>query len=240
MKTTTILAFLLVMLAMMSSAFSAKVIPPIRALPNATLAFDATLDLLVQEHHDAVLNAYASIMTKADLDTEISSKIKVKITGAVKIDIGFVAKVTGSIHHMVATAVSASIDDGIKAEFTSKLRANFRTMITRRCKGRDASCLSIQAKNIVQDAAKETSRASGAISARLRANLSAKIKREIDIETGKINLWFVKIQVTGDVDVSQSVLVRLDTAVGASVQKVTDLARKEVVRIQAICAAKSS
>lgn len=87
MKSTTFLAYFLALFAMffgLSSTTSAETITdlePRAAAPTKPVgaAFDATIDLLVKEHSDIVVKAFADVCTDANLSTDITTDIRVQI-----------------------------------------------------------------------------------------------------------------------------------------------------------------
>ncbi|KAG0353923.1 hypothetical protein BC939DRAFT_495233 [Gamsiella multidivaricata] len=242
MKTTIFFASFLGMFAMLCSTVSAESGLEARSVnttTNAGAAFEGTLDLLVKEHSDIVVKAFADVCTDANLSTDISTDLNVKITGLINVDFGLGTKLSTALRSSIKKTVKAEVDAEIKSQFSLNLRANLAAIVTKRCPNNDAACIKLQAKNIVKDAIKLTTKASAKISDKIAAKLALKIKAAIDIEVKKfsINLWLVKINVTGDVDVSNSVVVRFKAAAGLCAQACADVSVKEVSQIKTICSA---
>jgi len=83
MRTPTLFAFFMAMFAMLYSFVTAESIQALEvraAKPVVGAAFEATLDLLVKEHSDIVVKAYADVCTDANLSTDISTDLRVQIT----------------------------------------------------------------------------------------------------------------------------------------------------------------
>ncbi|KAG0054375.1 hypothetical protein BGZ83_011384 [Gryganskiella cystojenkinii] len=237
---TEIFAFFLAMFAMLCSAVSAESGLEARAIkvtPAPTAAFDATVALLVSEHASLVAKAYADVCTDADISSAIKTGINVQITGLINFDFGLAAKLSAALQTSIKASVKAEIDAEIKSQFTANLNANIAAIITKRCPNHDAGCIKVQAKNIVSDAIKLTTKASAKISANIQANLKAKVKAAVDLQVKKfsVNLWLVKISVTGGVDVSESISLKFKAAVGLIAKACADLTVKETSKIKAIC-----
>ncbi|KAF8929769.1 hypothetical protein BGZ58_008688 [Dissophora ornata] len=240
MRTATFFAFFLAMFAMLCSAVSAETgLEPRAVKTTVPNAFDATLDLLVKDHSDIVLKAYADVCTDASLSTAISTDLRVQITGLINIDFGLGTKLSAALQSSIKTTIKAEVDAQIKAQFSTNLRVNLAAIITKRCPNHDAACIKLQAKNIVKDAVKLTTKASAKIADQISSKLNVKIKSAIDIQVKKfsVNLWLIKINVTGDVDVSNTVIFRFKEAAGFCASACTDISVKEASQIKTICAA---
>ncbi|KAG0001713.1 hypothetical protein BGZ80_006522 [Entomortierella chlamydospora] len=239
MRTATFFAFFLAMFALICSAVSAETSLEPRATKDVGAAFEGTLDLLVKEHSDIVLKAYADVCTDADLSTAISSNLRVQISGLINFDFGLGSKFSSALHASVKAAVKKEVDAHIKAEFSANLRVNMAAIITKRCPNHDAACIKLEAKFIVKDAVKLTTKASAKISDKISSKLAVKIKSAIDIEVKKfsINLLLIKINVSGDLDVSDSVSLRFKSAAGLCAQACIDISAKEISKIKTICSA---
>ncbi|GJJ77604.1 hypothetical protein EMPS_09963 [Entomortierella parvispora] len=240
---TAIFAFFLAMIAMLCTAASAESGLEIRAAEAKTVcptaAFDATVSLLVSEQASIVAKAYADVCTDADLSSAVQTDLSVQITGLVNFDFGLGAKLSAALQSSIKASVKAEVDAEIKAQFTANLKANIAAIITKRCPKKDAASIKLQAKNIVSDAIKLTTKASVQISAEIKAKLAAKIKACIDLEVKKfsVNLLLVKINVTGDVKVSESIGLKFQAAAGLCAKACADISAKEVSKIKAICSA---
>jgi len=239
---TEFFAFFLAMFAMLCSAVSADSGLEVRAVkttPAPTAAFDATVALLVSEHASIVAKAYADVCTDADVSSAIKTDLNVKITGLVSVDFGLGAKLSAALHTSIKASVKAEVDAEIKSQFTANLKANIAAIITKRCPKHDAACIKVQAKNIVSDAVKLTTKASVKISAEIQAKLAAKIKACVDLQVKKfsVNLLLIKISVTGDVKVSESIGLKFKAAVGICAKACADISVKEAIKIKAICSA---
>lgn len=87
MRSTTFLAYFVALFAMffgLSSTTSAEMISnlePRGAAPTKPVgaAYDGTIDLLVKEHSDIVVKAFADVCTDANLSTDITTDIRVQI-----------------------------------------------------------------------------------------------------------------------------------------------------------------
>ncbi|KAF9924889.1 hypothetical protein FBU30_005232 [Linnemannia zychae] len=239
MRTFAIFAFFMAMFAMLCSTVAAETSLEPRATKPVGAAFDATLDLLVKEHSDIVLKAYADVCTDANISSAVSTNLRVQISGLVNIDFGLGSKLSAALQSSIKAAIKAEVDASIKAEFTANLRANLAAIITKRCPKHDAACIKLQAKNIVKDAVKLTTKASAKISAKLAAKLNVKVKAAIDAQIKKfsVNLLLIKINVTGDVKVSESVIIRFKSAVDLCAKACADISVKEVSKIKTICSA---
>ncbi|KAF9093665.1 hypothetical protein BGX23_003058 [Mortierella sp. AD031] len=243
MRTFAFLAFFMAMFAMLCSSVSAETATGLepRGVKPVGAAFEATLDLLVKAHSDIVFKAYADVCTDANLATDVSTNLNIKLTaiGIIDVDFGLRSKLSAALQTSIKAAVKAEVDAEIKAQFTANLRTNLAAIITKRCPTHDAACIKVQAKNIVKDAVKLTTKASVKISAKLAAKLNVKIKAAIDAQIKKfsINLIFVKISVTGDVNVSKSVVFRFKAAVDVCAKVCADISAKEVSKIKAIASA---
>ncbi|KAF9355691.1 hypothetical protein BGX34_010302 [Mortierella sp. NVP85] len=196
-------------------------------------AFDATLDLLAREHQDIVVNAYANVLTSSEFKTVIASHLKVTTSGAFNVDFGFGTKVSTALRRSIEEQVNVEVEAG----FTSNLRSNLEAIITEHCPSRDASCIHLRAEDIVKSTTEQTARASFVISESLEAHLAETIRHAVDVQVEKlsINLGFVRIVVTGDADVSHSVIVRFQVAASASANECESVSKKEVEEIRAIC-----
>ncbi|KAF8985034.1 hypothetical protein BGZ46_006166 [Entomortierella lignicola] len=240
MRSVTFFAFFMAMFAMLCSAISAETALETRAVKDSAAAFEGTLDLLVKEHSDIVVKAFADVCTDANLSADISTKLRVQISGLIDVDFGLGTKLSAALRSSVKAAVRKEVNAQIKAQFTADLRANMAAIITKRCPKHDAACIKLESKFIVKDAIKLTTKASVKISANISAKLNAKIKSAIEIEVKKfsINLLLLKINVTGDVDVSESISLRFKAAAGLCAKACADISAKEVSKIKAVCSAK--
>ncbi|KAF9959626.1 hypothetical protein BGZ72_009206 [Mortierella alpina] len=250
MKSATLLLFLLAMIAMLCNSVSAESTPEFLAVgteletraapgPVASAAFDATLNLLVKDHTDIVLKTYADVCADAKLTTEIDAKLRVEISGLIKFNFGLGTRLSSVLRSSIKTAVRNEIDFELKTHFQANLRANLAAIINKRCPKHDAACIKLQSKNIVKDAVKFTTKATAKVSKQVDAKLEAKIRTAIDIEVRKfsIDLWLVKINVTGDLDISHDVSLRFKGAAGISAKACADISAKQVSQIRTICSA---
>ncbi|KAG0308332.1 hypothetical protein BGZ98_008314 [Dissophora globulifera] len=243
MRTATFFAFILAMVAMFCSAVSAETGLDIRSVKPSTAhpdaAFEATLDLLVKEHAKIVVKAYADVCTDANLSTDISTDLHIQITGLINVDFGIGSKLSTALHSSIKATVKTEVDAQIKAEFSANLRGNLATLVTKRCPHRDTACIKLQSKNIVKDAVKLTTKASVTITDKIAAKLNVKIKNAIDIQVKKfsVNLFFIKMNVTGDVDVSNNVILRFKSAASLCAKACADISAKEVSKIKIISSA---
>jgi hypothetical protein len=80
MRTFAFLAFFMAMFAMLCGSVSAETGLEPRAVKPVGAAFEATLDLLVKEHSDIVLKAYADVCTDANISAAVSTNLRVQIT----------------------------------------------------------------------------------------------------------------------------------------------------------------
>ncbi|KAI1320790.1 hypothetical protein EDD11_009747 [Mortierella claussenii] len=229
------------MFAMLCSFASAEAIET--GLEKRTLlpgaAFDATVDLLVKEHSQIVVKAFADVCTDADVASAISTDLRVQISGLINVDFGLGTKLSAALHASIKAAVKAEVDAEVKAEFTANLKANIGAIIVKVCPNKDAACIKVQAKKIVSEAAKLTVKASASIQAKIQARLAAKIKAAVDLQVKKfsVNLLLVKIKVTGDVNVSAKVALKFKAAVDICAKACLDIQAKEAIKIKAICSA---
>ncbi|KAF9127652.1 hypothetical protein BGX30_014707 [Mortierella sp. GBA39] len=240
MRTFAILAFFMAMFAMLCGSVSAETaLEPRSAKPVVGAAFEATLDLLVKEHSTIVLKAYADSCTDTNIHAAISSNLRVQVTGLVNIDFGLGSRLSTALQTSIKASIKTEVDATIKAQFTANLRANLAAAITKRCPAHDAACIKLQAKNIVKDAVKITTKASVKISDKLAAKLNLKIKSAVEAQIKKfsVNLFLVKISVTGDVKVSESIIVHFKAAIDLCAQACIDISAKEVSKIKTICSA---
>ncbi|CAO3574112.1 unnamed protein product [Mortierella alpina] len=250
MKTATFLFFLMAMIALLCNAVSAEPSPEILATgteleiraasaPVVGAAFDATLNLLVKDHAEIVLKTYADVCADASLTTEIDAKLRVEISGLIKFNFGLGTKLSSVLRSSIKTAVKNEVDLELKTHFQANLRANLAAIINKRCPQHDAACIKLQSKNIVKDAVKFTAKATVKVSQQVDAKLQARIKAAIDLEVRRfsVDLWLVKINVTGDLDISQDVSLRFKGAAGISAKACADISAKEVSQIRAICSA---
>jgi len=69
--------------------------------------------------------------------------------------------------------------------------------------------------------------------------LNVKVKAAVDAQVKKfsVNLFLIKINVTGDVKVSESVIIHFKAAVGLCAKACVDISVKEASKIKAICSA---
>ncbi|KAF9330838.1 hypothetical protein BGZ89_008080 [Linnemannia elongata] len=244
MKSTTFLAYFLALFAMffgLSSTTSAEMITdlePRAAAPTKPVgaAFDATIDLLVKEHSDIVVKAFADVCTDANLSTDITTDIRVQISGLINIDFGLGTRLSAALRSSIKAAVRTEVDLETKAQFSANLRTNLAAIITKRCPAHDSACIKLQAKNIVKDAIKFTTKASVKISDKISVNLATRVKAAIQIQVKKfsVNLWLIKINVTGDVEVSNSVSLRFKNAAGLVASACADISAKLVSQIKTI------
>ncbi|KAF9925745.1 hypothetical protein FBU30_004513 [Linnemannia zychae] len=206
-----------------------------RGLPTA--AFDATVDLLVKDHSQIVVKAFAEVCTDADISSAISTNLGVQVSGLINADFGLGTKLSGALKTSVKAAVKAEVDAQVKAEFTANLKVNIGNIITKVCPNHDAACINAQAKKIVSEAAKLTVKASAKIQAKVQASLAAKIQAAVDLQVKKfsVNLLIVKIKVTGQVKVAESLAVKFKAAADVCASAATTIQAKEVVAIKAIC-----
>ncbi|KAG0057131.1 hypothetical protein BGZ83_001565 [Gryganskiella cystojenkinii] len=242
MRTPTLFAFFMAMFAMLCSLVAAESIQALEVradTPVAGAAFEATLDLLVKEHADIVVKAYADVCTDANLQTDISTNLRIQITGLINIDFGLGTKLSTALRSSIKVAVRNEVDLQVKSQFTANLRVQLAALINKRCPNHEAACIKLQAHNIVKDAVKLTTKSSIKISDKVSASLSTKIKSAIDIQVKKfsIDLLLIKISVTGDVDVSNSVVLRFKGAADLCAKACLDISAKEVSKIKAICKA---
>ncbi|KAG0327585.1 hypothetical protein BG004_002751 [Podila humilis] len=200
-------------------------------------AFDATVDLLVKEHTEVVVKAFADVCTDADLNSALKTNLRVQISGLLNVDFGLGTKLSAALSSSVKAAVKAEVAAEIKAEFTANLKANIRAIITKQCPKKDAACIKIQSKKIVQEAVKLTTKASAKIATKIAAKIQAKVKTAIDIQVKKfsVNLILIKINVSGGVDVSNSVGIKFKAAAGLVVKACADFVVKQSSKIRAIC-----
>jgi len=77
MRTITFSTFLLALPAILCSSVIAETGAQVHVFRRPASAFDATLDLLVREHQDIVVNAYANVLTSSEFKTDIASHLKV-------------------------------------------------------------------------------------------------------------------------------------------------------------------
>ncbi|KAF9959066.1 hypothetical protein BGZ70_008987, partial [Mortierella alpina] len=121
------------------------------------------------------------------------------------------------------------IDFELKTHFQANLRANLAAIINKRCPKHDAACIKLQSKNIVKDAVKFTAKATAKVSKQVDAKLEARIRAAIDLEVRKfsVDLWLIKINVTGDLDISHDVSLRFKGAAGISAKACADISVKE-------------
>ncbi|KAF8976271.1 hypothetical protein BGZ46_008406 [Entomortierella lignicola] len=240
---SAIFAFFLAMFAMLCTSVSAqkeKCETPAPAVTStSTAAFDACVDYLVKEQASIVIKAYADTCTDLNINEAISDSLKVQITGLINVDFGLSAKLSAALKTSIKAAVSGEVDAEIKAEFTDSLKANIEGIITKKCPNKDAASISLQSKYIVSEAAKLTVKASAKITAKIQARLAAKVKAAVDLQVKKfsVNLLLIKINVSGDVDVSSSLSLRFKAAAGLCAQACADIQAKESIKIKAICAA---
>ncbi|KAG0036884.1 hypothetical protein BGZ82_003507 [Podila clonocystis] len=250
MRTVTFFAFLLAFMTVLFSAVStvsaeASVEAESSALEirgvkkPAGVAFEATLDLLTKQHSDIVAKAFAEVCTDAALTTDITTELRVQISGLINVDFGLGTRLSTALRSSIKGAVRGEVDLEIKTQFTTNLRANLAAIVTKRCPKQDAACIRAQSKNIVKDAIKLTTKASAKISDKISMSLATKIRTAIDIQIKKfsINLWLIKINVTGDVDVSNTVIFRFKAAAGLCAKACADISLKQVSDIRALCAA---
>ncbi|KAF9276099.1 hypothetical protein BGZ88_001938 [Linnemannia elongata] len=244
MKSTTFLAYFLALFAMffgLSTTTTAEMITdlePRAAAPTKPVgaAFDATIDLLVKEHSDIVVKAFADVCTDANLSTDITTDIRVQISGLINIDFGLGTRLSAALRSSIKAAVRTEVDLETKAQFSANLRTNLAAIITKRCPAHDSACIKLQAKNIVKDAIKFTTKASVKISDKISVNLATRVKAAIQIQVKKfsVNLWLIKINVTGDVEVSNSVSLRFKNAAGLVASACADISAKLVSQIKTI------
>ncbi|KAG0265600.1 hypothetical protein BG011_004391 [Mortierella polycephala] len=243
MKTATFFAFFLAMFAMFCSASAVVASSAETALekraPKAQAAFDATIDLLVKQHSQIVVKAFADVCTDADVSSAIKTDLRVQISGLVNIDFGLGTKLSSALHASIKAAVKAEVNAQIKTEFSANLKANLSAIIVKVCPKKDAACIKLQAKKIVKEAAKLTVKASANISAKVQAKLQAKIKAAVDLQIKKfsVNLLLIKLNVTGDVNVSKQVGIKFKATADVCAKACASIEAKEVIQIRAICSA---
>ncbi|KAG0269120.1 hypothetical protein BGZ95_002184 [Linnemannia exigua] len=208
-----------------------------RGLPLPTAAFDATVDLLFKEHTQIVVKAFADVCTDADVSAAISTSLNVQVSGLLNADFGLGTKLSGALKASVKAAVKAEVDAEIKKEFTATLKVNIGNIITKVCPAHDAACIKLQAKKIVSEAAKLTVKASAKIQAKIQVSLAAKIKAAVDLQVKKfsVNLILIKINVSGEVKVAESVAAKFKAAAGICASAAAQIQAKEVIAIKAIC-----
>ncbi|KAF9316976.1 hypothetical protein BG003_001358 [Podila horticola] len=241
MKSATFFAFFLAMFAMFFSSSVAAESSALekRAPKPVGAAFDATVDLLVKENAEIVVKAFADVCTDADLNSALKTNLRVQISGLINVDFGLGTKLSAALSTSIKAAVKAEVDAEVKSEFTANLKANIGAIIIKQCPNKEAACIKLQAKKIVQEAVKLTTKASAKISTQIAAKIQAKVKAAIDIQVKKfsINLILVKINVTGGVDVSNSVGIKFKAAAGLVVKACADIVAKQASKIRAICSA---
>ncbi|KAF9924890.1 hypothetical protein FBU30_005233 [Linnemannia zychae] len=241
MRALTFFAFLAMFAMFFGLSSSAEMITDLepRGTKPVGAAFDGTIDLLVKQHTDIVVKAFADVCTDANLSTDIVTDIRVQISGLINIDFGLGTRLSAALRSSIKAAVRTEVDVETKAQFSANLRSNLAVIITKRCPKHDAACIKLQAKNIVKDAVKLTTKASAKISEKISANLASKVRAAIEIQIKKfsVNLWLIKINVTGDVAVSNSVALRFKGAVGLVASACTDISAKLVSQIKAIASA---
>ncbi|KAF9574618.1 hypothetical protein EC968_006033 [Mortierella alpina] len=236
------------MIALLCNAVSAESSPEIlaagteletRAAPGPVAAFDATLDLLVKDHARIVLKAYEDVCADASLTTEIDAKLRVEISGLIKFNFGLGTKLSSVLRSSIKTAVKKEIDFELESHFQANLRTNLAAIIHKRCPKHDAACIKLQAKSIVKEAVKFTTKATVKVSSQVEAKLEARIRTAIDIAIKKfsIDLWLIKINVTGDLEISRDVNLKFKRAAGISAKACADISAKQVSQIRAICSA---
>lgn len=161
------------------------------------------------------------------------------LSGLINVDFGLGTRLSTALRSSIKGTVRGEVDLKIKTQFTTNLRTNLAAIVTKRCPKHDAACIRAQSKNIVKDAIKLTTKASANISDKISTSLASKIRTTIDIQIKKfsINLWLIKIYVTGDVDVSNTVIFRFKAAAGLCAKACADISLKQVADIRAICAA---
>lgn len=160
------------------------------------------------------------------------------LSGLINVDFGLGTRLSTALRSSIKGAVRGEVDLEIKIQFTTNLRANLAAIVTKRCPKHNAACIRAQSKNIVKDAIKLTTKASAKISNKISTSLATKIRTAIDIQIKKfsINLWLIQIQVTGDVDVSNTVIFRFKATAGLCAKACADISLKQVADIRAICA----
>ncbi|KAF9427743.1 hypothetical protein BGZ94_004252 [Podila epigama] len=243
MRSSTFIAYLLAMFAMVFTCTVAAQAESMALEKRGTkpvgAAFDATVDLLVKEHAEVVVKAFADVCTDADLNTAIKTNLRVQISGLINVDFGLGTKLSAALSSSVKAAVKAEVDAEVKAEFTANLKANIQAIIVKQCPKKDAACIKLQAKKIVQEAVKLTTKAAAKISTKIEAKLQAKVKAAIDLQVKKfsVNLFLVKINVTGGVDVSKSVGIKFKAAASLVVKACADFVAKQASKIRVICSA---
>lgn len=180
-------------------------------------------------HATLIISHYARLLT---VFIPLSS-----LSGLINIDFGLGTKLSAALRSSIKATVRNEVDVQIKGQFTANLRANLAALVTKRCPKNEAACIKLQAHNIVKDAIKLTTKSSVKISDKVAASLSTKIKTAIDIQVKKfsVNLWLIKINVTGDVDVSNSVIVRFKGAADLCAKACLDISAKEVSKIKGFC-----
>ncbi|KAF9093666.1 hypothetical protein BGX29_004902 [Mortierella sp. GBA35] len=243
MRSVTFFAFFMAMFAMFFGLTSAETtaLEPRGTKPTKPVgaAFEGTIDLLVKQHSDIVVKAFADVCTDANLSTDITTDIRVQISGLINIDFGLGTKLSAALRSSIKGAVRTEVDLETKTQFSANLRTNLAAIITKRCPKHDAACIKLQAKNIVKDAVKLTTKASVKISDKISANLATRVRAAIEIQVKRfsINLWLIKINVTGDVAVSNSVALRFKSAATLVAQACADVSAKLVSQIKTITSA---
>ncbi|KAF9337294.1 hypothetical protein BG006_005505 [Podila minutissima] len=244
MKSAAFFAFFLAMFAMFFSSSVAAESSALEKRATKTTqpvgaAFDATVDLLVKEHAEIVVKAFADVCTDADLNSALKTNLRVQISGLINVDFGLGTRLSAALSTSIKAAVKAEVDAEIESEFTANLKVNIGAIIIKQCPKKDAACIKLQAKKIVQEAVKLTTKASVKIAAQITAKIQAKVKAAIDIQVKKfsINLILVKINVTGGVDVSNSIGIKFKAAAGLVVKACADIVAKQASKIRAICSA---
>ncbi|KAG0197417.1 hypothetical protein BGX28_009098 [Mortierella sp. GBA30] len=236
MRAAVFFAFFMAMFAMLCSA--APVASPETSLEKRTIPpFDATVDLLVKSQADLVVKAFAEVCTDADVSAAVKTDINVQISGLINVDFGLGSRLSAALHSSIKAAVKAEVDAEVKAQFTSNLHVNVAKFIGEICPNKDAKCIKKNADKIVAMAIDLSVKASAKIAAEIRTNLAAKVKAAVDLQVKKfsVNLWLIKVNVTGAVDVSSEISTKFKAAAGIVVKACASIKAKLVAQVKALC-----
>jgi len=234
---TSVFAFFIAMFAMLCSTVVASQELEKRG-GKAVSEFDAVVDMLFKFNSHLMAKAFGEVCTDLDIDAAVSSGLKVKVTGLVNVDVGLAAKLSAGLHASIKAAIKAEVKAAIKGEVDAHFKANIAAIIAKRCPNKDAASIRLQAKFIVSEAAKLTVKTSAKISAKIQAKIQLKVKAAIDAKIkASINLIILKIQVTGDADISKSLALKFKAVAGICAKACLDITVKEVAQIKKICKA---
>ncbi|KAI1316491.1 hypothetical protein EDD11_009904 [Mortierella claussenii] len=91
--------------------------------------------------------------------------VDLTLLGLINVDFGLGTRLSTALRSSIKATVRAEVDAEIKSQFSLDLRSNLAAVVTKRCPNHDAACIKLEARFIVKDAIKLTTKTSATVSA---------------------------------------------------------------------------